>query len=130
MFAVASLPTCWANPKAVENVPEARQTDWRNALHAEFKYIPVTLPNPAVPPKTVREAPPNPNVVVLAKYVVRDAAPGLWDLGKVFRDEEEDARSETLNKKIGFGTYTFRHKKTTFGFKTLFFIPIEFGGAR
>ena len=135
---VASLTICRADPKAVENPPVlqeienasvVRQNHWRQALHAEFKYTPATPPDPAVPPEAVRATPANPDVVVMPKYVVRDTARSYRELAKVIRDEEEDARSEALNRKFGVRTHVFKYKKVIFGYRTLFFIPVAFGAA-
>ena len=139
MLTVASLTICRADHKAVENppfiqeiesAPVVRHTDWRKALHTEFKFTPTALPEPAVvPPEVVRETPVNPDVVVLPKYVVRDAAPRFRELERVIRNEEENARAETLCRKLGICTHAFKYKNVIFGYKTLFFIPMSFGAA-
>jgi hypothetical protein len=138
ILTVASLTICRADPKAAESllVPQETQSttavrhiDWRKALNAEFKYTPATPPDPAVPPEAIPETPANPDVVVLPKYVVRDAPRRYRELERVIRDEEEDARSEALNRKFGIRTYVFKYRKVIFGYKTLFFIPVGFGAA-
>ena len=139
LLLAASLTICRADPKAVENqhvlqaienAPVIRHTDWRKALHAELKYTPTAPPDPAVvPPEVVRETPANPDVVVLPRYVVRDAAPRFRELERVIRNEEENARAETLCRKLGISTHAFKYKNVIFGYKTLFYIPISFGAA-
>jgi hypothetical protein len=138
IFSVASLAICRADPKTVESRsahqeidsgPLVRRSDWRKALHAEFKYAPAKQRNSAVPTGAPRETPTSPDIVVLPKYVVRDSAPGFRELERVLRDEEEDARSETINQKLGIRTHTFTYKNDILGYKTLFFVPIAFGAA-
>ena len=138
ILTVASLTTCRADPKAAESslVPQETQSatavrhiDWRKALNAEFKYTPATPPDPAVLPEAVRETPANPDVVVLPKYVVRDAPRGYRELERVIRNEEEDARSEAFNRRFGIRTHVFKYKNVIFGYNTLFFIPVAFGAA-
>jgi hypothetical protein len=138
MVTVASLTICRADPKVVENMPSLQEiikapaihhSDWRKALHAEFKYTPTTLSDSPAPPEVIYETPANPDVVVLPKYVVRDAAPGFRELERVIRNEEENARSETLCRKLGISIHAFKYKNVIFGYKTLFFIPMSFGAA-
>ena len=135
---VASLTICRADPKSVENLPvlqeienapTARHTDWRKVLHAELKFTPTSPPDPEVAPEVNYETPANPDVVVLPKYVVRDAALNFRELERVIRNDDDNARSEALNHKLGIRTHAFKYKKVMYGYKTLFFIPVAFGAA-
>jgi len=138
VLTVASLTICRADPKTTESllVPQETQSttavrhiDWRKALNTEFKYTPATPPDLAVPSEAIPETPANSDVVVLPKYVVRDAPRRYRELERVIRDEEEDARSESINKKFGIRTHAFKYKNVMFGYRTLFFIPVAFGAA-
>ena len=108
MFTVASLAICRGDPKPVENgpvlqeienAPTVRHSDWRKVFHAEFKYIPSTPADPAVAPEATPETPASPDVVVLPKFVVRDAAPDYRELEKAMRSWSKGANK--VLKKLG-----------------------------
>ena len=108
MFTVASLAICRADPKAVENgpvlpetenAPTVRHSDWRKAFHADFKYIPRTAANPAIAPEATLEKPASSDIVVLPKFVVRDAAPDYRELEKAMRSWSKGANK--VLKKLG-----------------------------
>ena len=134
MFTVASLTICRADPKAVENVPvlqenentpAVRHTDWRNALHVEFKYIPSTPANPAVAPDATPEIPADSEVVVLPKYVVRDAAPDYRELEKSMRPPSMGA--DKVMEKLGIGVHEVKFRHFSIGCATIFFLPVSLG---
>jgi hypothetical protein len=111
-----------------EEAPTIRHTDWREALHTEFKFTPATPPAPgdaAVPPPPVTETETNPEVVVLPKFEIKDNSPDYRELAQAQRPH--DKRAETLRDRLGIGVHEHKFRHFSFGYATIFYIPVAFG---
>ena len=135
MFTVASLAICRADPKAdengpvlpeTENAPTVRHSDWRKAFHADFKYIPRTAANPAIAPEATLEKPASSDIVVLPKFVVRDAAPNYRELEKAMRSQSQ-VTENVMVKRLGIGKHVVNFRHFSVGCYTIFFIPVAGG---
>lgn len=135
LFTVASLAICRADSKSVENVPvlqeienapAVRHSDWHKALHAEFKYIPSTLADPAVAPEATPVKPADPDVVVLPKFFVWGTAHNYRELEKAMLYPSTGGADEAM-RKLGIGKHEIKFRHFSIGYGTIFFVPVILG---
>lgn len=129
-----TLTICRADPEAVEKllIPQeirsarvVHSTDWRKAVQAEFKYTPPTSSQSSVAVEDIRETPVDDKIVVLEKFVVRDAATDYRELEKVTRPPRKGANK--VMKKLGIGVHEVKFRDFTFGAATIFYLPVAVG---
>lgn len=135
---LASLAICRAEPsegetvsiiKANESAPRVYHSNWRSGLLSQFPYKPAETVFAADLPKSIPQAPPDLDIVVLEPFEVREKGIKFRELERIFRSQDEEVRSEALSRRFGIGSraYMFGSRYFALGYVSVFYIPVSAG---
>lgn len=116
--------------EATKSAARVDNTDWRSALLAQFPYKPTGTVVATDPVVSILHAPVDPDVVILEPFVVREKGMKFREVERIFRGQEESARSEALDRRLGIEKHVFtfgRNQRFAYGYVSIFYVPVAAG---
>lgn len=108
----------------------APHANWRAAIHSEFTFDPERTEVAAAPLASGPRQPQS-DAITLEPLVVYSnrLTSEFRALEKVVRAEDEERRAKVLNERLGIKDHVYSYKSVLFGYKTIFFIPVQVGAS-
>jgi hypothetical protein len=110
---------------------DPHQSDWRDALRSQYKYIPDPRASVAVSTKAVGSVPNNSTTVISQRFVAEgreENSRKVYDsLENELVQEKQAAKQREFNKRLGIGFQGYSNGYFAAGVVTVLYVPVFVG---